>query len=157
MVMGHAELREGEMIADLPDREHDAGLWLIGRVRTPWISREECPRQGDAVNGPLCRIELDEIWHPALDGIQQHETLQILYWMHQGRRDLLRQSPRSDGATRGTFSLRSPLRPNPVASSIVTLVGVEGGILTVRGLDCVDGTPLVDIKPEHRPEKALCP
>ncbi|PKP63675.1 MAG: tRNA (N6-threonylcarbamoyladenosine(37)-N6)-methyltransferase TrmO, partial [Alphaproteobacteria bacterium HGW-Alphaproteobacteria-8] len=67
------------------------------------------------------------------------------------RRDLVRQSPRRDGATVGTFALRSPVRPNPIASSVVTLVAVEGDTLVVRGLDCVDGTPLIDIKPEACP------
>src|SRR3546814_15724659 len=67
--------------------------------------------------------------------------------MHRSRRDLVRQSPASDGRTRGTFTLRSPLRPNPIAASIVRLEGVEGTTLLVRGLDCVDGTPLPDVKP----------
>lgn len=157
MTMGRSALREGEVTIELPTRPHDAGLWFIGHIRTPWTSRDECPRQGDAAEGPLCRIELDREWVPALDGVGQNERLQILYWMHDGRRDLLRQSPRSDGTTRGTFSLRSPMRPNPVASSMVTLVSVEGNILTVRGLDCIDGTPLIDIKPEFCPVKAPAP
>lgn len=155
--MTESDLRPGEVTADLPTRQHDAGLWFIGRIRTPWTSRSACPRQGDRVDGPLCRIEVDAEWLPALDGVEKHEQLQILYWMHEGRRDLIRQSPRSDGRTAGTFSLRSPLRPNPVASSVVTLVRVEGCILTVRGLDCVDGTPLIDIKPAHKTGKPPCP
>jgi tRNA (Thr-GGU) A37 N-methylase len=67
--------------------------------------------------------------------------------MDQARRDIVRQSPKSDGNTRGTFSLRSPVRPNPIASSVVRLVGREDSALLVRGLDCLDGTPLIDIKP----------
>lgn len=70
--------------------------------------------------------------------------------MHEARRDLLTQSPRG-GATLGTFALRSPVRPNPIALSRVRLEGVEGGTLLVRGLDCLDGTPLVDIKPFRCP------
>jgi len=69
--------------------------------------------------------------------------------MHEARRDLVLQSPKSDGNTQGTFSLRSPVRPNPIASAIITLVGVEGPELLVRGLDCIDGTPLIDVKPEY--------
>lgn len=157
MAMGNSELRQGEVIAELPTREHDAGLWFIGQIRTPWTARADCPRQGDIVEGPLCRIELDTQWLPALDGVEQHKRLQILYWMHEGRRDLLWQSARSDGSTRGTFAIRSPLRPNPVASSVVELIGIEGNILTVRGLDCLDGTPLIDIKPEHRLGQPPCP
>jgi tRNA (Thr-GGU) A37 N-methylase len=49
--------------------------------------------------------------------------------------------------TRGTFALRSPMRPNPIGTSIVNLIGMEGATLLVRGLDCLDGTPLIDLKP----------
>lgn len=150
MSTAKSDLRAGETVTELPARDHDAGLWFIGRIRTPWTTRSDCPRQGDAVDGPLCRIELDEQWLPALDGIEKQDLLQILYWMHEGRRDLLRQSPRADCRTVGTFALRSPMRPNPVASSVVALVGIEGRTLAVRGLDCIDGTPLIDIKPVHK-------
>ena len=88
-----------------------------------------------------------ELWVAALDGIERHDRLEVLYWMHEARRDLVRQSPRSGGST-GTFALRSPVRPNPIATSLVRLVAVEGACLLVRGLDCLDGTPLLDIKPD---------
>ena len=68
--------------------------------------------------------------------------------MDQARRDLVLQTPFGK-ATTGTFALRSPVRPNPIASSIVELVAIEGTNLQVRGLDCVDGTPLLDLKPER--------
>jgi tRNA-Thr(GGU) m(6)t(6)A37 methyltransferase TsaA len=106
------------------------------------------PRQGRH-DGPLCRIEVFEPWRAALDGVAQYERLEVLYWLHLSRRDLVLQSPASDGTVRGAFSLRSPVRPNPIGSSIVTLVGVDGAGLTVRGMDCVDGTPLLDIKPDR--------
>ena len=67
--------------------------------------------------------------------------------MDKARRDLVLQSPRHCATQRGTFALRSPVRPNPIAASVVKLVKVEGTRLTVIGLDCLDGTPLVDIKP----------
>jgi tRNA-Thr(GGU) m(6)t(6)A37 methyltransferase TsaA len=66
--------------------------------------------------------------------------------MDQARRDLVVQVPRH-GARRGTFALRSPVRPNPIAMSVVRLVNVDGTRLSVIGLDCLDGTPLIDIKP----------
>jgi tRNA-Thr(GGU) m(6)t(6)A37 methyltransferase TsaA len=141
------EIRTGEVAID-PPAPTDAGLVFIGRIHTPRTDRLKCPRQGRA-DGPACRIEIFEPWLPALDGIAQFERLEILYWLHLSRRDLVRQSPASDGNTRGTFSLRSPVRPNPIGSSIVTLVSVEADGLTVRGLDCLDGTPLIDIKPDR--------
>ena len=100
-------------------------------------------------DGPICRIEVSEPWVTGLDGIEAFERLEVLYWLHQSRRDLVRQSPGNDGATRGTFTIRSPVRPNPIGTSIVTLVNREGPALNVRGLDCVDGTPLLDLKPDR--------
>lgn len=143
-------IRPGEVAIDLPGTA-DAAVYFIGRLRTPWRSRAECPRRGDPDDGPLCTVEILPPWQDALAGIGRHEKLQLLYWMHLARRDLVAQSPKSDGTTFGTFALRSPVRPNPIASSIVRLVSVEGAKLMVRGLDCVDQTPLVDIKPEYCP------
>jgi tRNA-Thr(GGU) m(6)t(6)A37 methyltransferase TsaA len=147
---GRGELRAGEISVAAPDVA-DAGLYFIGHIATPWKTRDECPRRGD-LTGPLCRIEVDERWRAALAGIERHRRLQVLYWMHLARRDLVLQNPRGEGTTHGTFALRSPLRPNPIASSIVALERVEGRTLYVRGLDCIDGTPLLDLKPEHCPK-----
>ncbi|MTH34297.1 tRNA (N6-threonylcarbamoyladenosine(37)-N6)-methyltransferase TrmO [Paracoccus limosus] len=138
-------LRPHELAVETP-QGFDAGLWFIGRIRTPWTRRGDCPHRGDAEAGPDCRIELSPRWQVALTGIEAHERLQILYWMDQARRDLVLQNPKFGAGATGTFALRSPVRPNPVASSVVRLLAVEGTVLTVRGLDCLDGTPLIDIK-----------
>ena len=126
-------------------------LAFIGRIETPWHDRAACPRQGDRAAGPLCRIHVDAIWAQALDGIEAHAELQVLYWMHEARRDLVRLAPRShtlgDHPIRGPFALRAPTRPNPIASSVVTLVARDATVLTVRGLDCINDTPLLDLKP----------
>lgn len=145
--MQENEIRPGE-VATTPPVATDAGLVYIGRIRTPWKSREETPRQGRR-DGPTCEIELFEPWLPVLAGIDDFEQLEILYWLHLSRRDLLLQSPADDGKTRGTFSIRSPIRPNPIGTSVVTLIQREGRFLLVRGLDCLDGTPLIDLKPER--------
>lgn len=141
------DIRPGEVAVELPPAM-DAGLYFIGRIRTPWQRRADCPRRG-APDGPVCRLEIDPRWAQALEGVADCPRLQVLYWMHEARRDLMLQSPRHDGTTRGTFSLRSPVRPNPIASSVVDLVGVEGLAVLVRGLDCLDGTPLLDLKPDR--------
>lgn len=140
-------LRPGETAIDLPERA-DAHLVFIGRIRTPFATRLDCPRQGQH-DGPLCRIEVDATWHDALAGLDRYGHVEVLYWMHRARRDLVTQSPKANGLTTGTFSLRSPLRPNPIATAVCVLVGVEPGVLLARGLDCLDGTPLLDLKP-HR-------
>ena len=131
----------------LPER-YDAGVYFIGIIRTPWRTRGECPRRGGP-DGPICSIEVDPRWHEALTGLTAPRRIQVLYWMHQARRDLVLQTPFHTGVTSGTFALRSPVRPNPVASSFVDLVSIEDGTLRVRGLDCLDGTPLIDLKPDH--------
>jgi tRNA (adenine37-N6)-methyltransferase len=143
----HDATRPGEIEAPLPGRT-DARVVFIGTIRTPFRTRDDCPRQGKP-EGPLCRIELHDQWKPALKGIERFGRIEVLYWMHQARRDLILQSPKSNGETFGTFALRSPVRPNPIATSMVELVAVEDGVLVVRGLDCVDGTPLVDLKPDR--------
>lgn len=126
----------------------DAVLRFIGSIRTPWADRGDCPRQG-RLDGPECRLVLDPVWHEALKGLEGYEMIEVLYWLDRSRRDLIRQSPRSDGTTIGTFALRSPVRPNPIGTSLVRLMRIEGGTLFVRGLDCLDGTPLLDIKPDR--------
>ena len=142
-----SDIRPGEVQVDLPVGS-DADIRFIGRIRTPWTDRRDCPRQG-TLDGPECVVEVFEPWVPALDGIETYEIIEVLYWLDKSRRDLVTQSPKSDGRTTGTFALRSPVRPNPIGLSRVRLVRREMAALIVRGLDCLDGTPLVDIKPDR--------
>ena len=139
------DIRPGEIAVTLPDT-FDAGVYFIGRIRTPWKTRDECPknaRESDAV----CTIEVYERWAQALTAIETCTHLLVLYWMNQARRDLVLQAPRHYNEPRGTFALRSPVRPNPIAASVVPLLKVDGTRLSVVGLDCLDGTPLLDLKP----------
>ncbi|HZK90529.1 MAG TPA: tRNA (N6-threonylcarbamoyladenosine(37)-N6)-methyltransferase TrmO [Stellaceae bacterium] len=144
--MSDSDLRPGEMAVELPPQT-DAGIYFIGTIRTPWKTRRECPKRG-SLDGPICTIVIDERWRQGLTGLGGQGRIQVLYWMHRARRDLVLQTPFQQ-ETRGTFALRSPVRPNPIASSTVELVAVNGASLQVRGLDCLDGTPLIDLKPEH--------
>ncbi len=155
LMADRTEIRPGESTLALPE-ETDAQVYFLGRIRTPWAERRDCPRGGD-LEGPLCTIEIAEPFRPALAGIGRHEFLQVLYWMHQARRDLATQAPHGATTSPGTFSLRSPIRPNPIASSVVRLVEVHPDRLVVRGLDCVDGTPLIDLKPDVCPNAASKP
>jgi tRNA-Thr(GGU) m(6)t(6)A37 methyltransferase TsaA len=138
-------IRPGEVAVELPGA-FDAGVYFIGRIRTPWTERGSCPknsRESDAV----CTIDVDPRYAQALTGVETCTHLLVLYWMDKARRDLVIQSPRHYADSRGTFALRSPVRPNPVAASVVRLVAIEGCKLSVVGLDCLDGTPLIDLKP----------
>ncbi len=101
--------------------------------------------------------EVFEPWVRALQGLAQYERVEVIYWLHLSRRDLVLQSPANDGAVRGTFSLRSPVRPNPLGTAVARLVGIEGAVVLVRGLDCLDGTPLLDLKPDRATFTPLAP
>lgn len=149
------EIRDGEVAVDMPDAS-DAGLIFIGRIRTPWTTRLETPRQGRH-DGPVCRLEIFEPWVAAIKGVDFYTNLEVIYWLHQSRRNLVLQSPKNNNTTRGTFSLRSPVRPNPIGTSVVKLEGVEGNTILVRGLDCLDGTPLLDVKPDRCEFTPLAP
>jgi tRNA-Thr(GGU) m(6)t(6)A37 methyltransferase TsaA len=138
-------LREGEIAVALP-AAFDASLYYIGRIRTPWKRREDCPknpRESDAV----CTVEVDPRWVEGLSGLETVSHVLLLYWMDKARRDLVLQSPRHYTERRGTFALRSPARPNPIAASVARLLRIDGNTLSVVGLDCLDNTPLIDIKP----------
>jgi tRNA-Thr(GGU) m(6)t(6)A37 methyltransferase TsaA len=129
-------LRPGERTVAPPEK-FDAGIIFIGRIRTPWRERARCPHRG-SLDGPPCRIEIFDPWRDALRGVEDLPRLEVFYWLHESRRDLVLQTP-----------LRSPVRPNPIGTSVVALDGIEDGTLLVRGLDCLDGTPLIDLKPER--------
>lgn len=141
-------IRPHEVTTDAP-LPADATLAFIGHIETPWTRREDCPRQGDRDTGPECTILVADPWAPALAGIEACPSLDILYWFHLSRRDLVLQNPGHGDSARGTFSLRSPIRPNPIGLSPVRLIRRDGNRLIVRGLECVSGTPLIDIKPDR--------
>ena len=140
-----SDVRPGEVAVELP-AGFDAGIYFIGRIHTPFKTRQDCPRntaQSDAVG----RVEVDPRYAAGLKDLQLHSHVILLYWMDQARRDLVEQVPGHLDRARGTFAIRSPVRPNPIALAVVELVGIEGSTLTVRHVDCIDGTPLLDIKP----------
>lgn len=138
--------RPGEVAVALPVA-FDNGLYFIGTIHTPWRTRAECPKNPRESKGAVCTIELDQRYAAGLAGIEAFTHIVVLYFMDQARRDLITQVPRHMGVARGTFALRSPVRPNPIALSVAKLLKVEGNRLSVAGIDCLDGTPLLDIKP----------
>lgn len=139
--------RDGEEAIALPEQA-DAGLHFIGRIRTPWTRRGACPKNG-LQSDAICTVAVDPPYAPGLQNVEGASHLILLYWMDRAERGLLVQCPRHADGSRGTFSLRSPARPNPIALSVVELLSRDGATLTVRGLDCLDGTPLLDIKPYY--------
>lgn len=123
-------------------------LQPIGRLRTPFATLADCPRNGHALDpAPDCIAELDPAFAPGLQDIDGFDHLILLYWLGP-QPDLLRIVPRRDGREHGVFATRTPVRPNPIGLSVVRFLGRDGpGRLRVRHLDCRDGTPLLDIKP----------
>ncbi|EAV43474.1 virR [Stappia aggregata IAM 12614] len=142
-----SDIRPHEVSVAIPEPD-DARLFFIGRIHTPFKERKDCPRQG-SVDGPECRIEIFDPWVPALQGLEQYDRVELLYWLDKARRDLVVQNPAHSEKTFGTFALRSPVRPNPIGTVVAKLVSVDGSTLVVRGLDCLDGTPLIDLKPDR--------
>jgi len=123
----------------------------IGVVRSPLTDRASAPKQGDE-GAPDAWLELDERVADGLDGIEAGDELIVLTWLHRAARDVLRVRPRDDPARpeRGVFSTRSPDRPNPIGLHRVRVLEVQGTRLHVGGLEALDGTPVVDLKPVLR-------
>jgi tRNA (adenine37-N6)-methyltransferase len=121
----------------------------IGHIETPWATTAECPRNGRQLDPPpLCRVVVAAEYRAGLAGLDSFSHLILLYWMHQGGPTELVLTPRFASAPRGVFATRAPIHPNPISLSVVRFEGfAEPGVLLVRNLDCVSGTPLVDIKP----------
>ena len=112
----------------------------IGVVRSPYRTPLDAPRQGEFA-GIEARVELDERYAEGLEGIEPGERLLIVWWAHEADRAMLAR-PGSDGV----FRMRTPHRPNPVCLSEVEVIAREGPALRVRGLEAIDGTPVIDIK-----------
>ena len=142
-----SDVRPGEVAVALP-LQPDAGVFFIGTIRTPWRSRAECPKRGSP-DGPVCSIVVDERWR-----------LRSRVWPVTGASRFSTGciSPGAIWCCRRRFAAERPPAPLPCArrcgrirshprSSM--LVAVTDATVEVRGLDCLDGTPLIDIKPER--------
>lgn len=127
----------------------------IGTIRTGFLRLDQCPPMGRH-NLDESIVELFEDYAEALQNIELVSHLHILYWYHEAVRDKLLRRPANDGSPqRGVLASRSPHRPNPIALSVVRLIAREGNVLRVSGLDCLDGTPLLDIKPYSPPDDSI--
>jgi tRNA-Thr(GGU) m(6)t(6)A37 methyltransferase TsaA len=124
----------------------------VGYVRSEIVHRAQAPRQGRDASSRAW-IEILSQYREALVGIEQWSQLLVICWMHLAERDTLVVRPRGDvrEPLTGVFATRSPARPNPVSVYTVELYSIEGTMLYVGGIDAVDGTPVLDIKPHvHR-------
>jgi len=127
----------------------DFALTPIGSISTPWPTIADCPRNGRQSDpAPVCSVRVFEPFVPGLLGLKGMSHLILIYWLDQAKSHQLVFTPPFDTEPRGVFATRGPRRPNPIGLSVVQFDGFDGpDRLLVRFLDCVDGTPLLDIKP----------
>ena len=122
-------------------------LYCIGVVHGDITTLDEAPKNY-SISEHIGILEIDPRYAEGLDGIEAGATIVVLFWLHRSARDVLKVYPRGDlsRGLSGVFATRSPVRPNPIALSELTVLAVAGNRLQVRGLDVLDGTPIIDIK-----------
>jgi len=149
--MYSARPKEIVLPVDPAQTADDARLVFIGHIETPWTTREDCPKNLRIARerGKPAVVHVDDTWRQGLTGLEDYRHIVLLYWMHEARRDIILQQPRHSLEPSGTFALRSPVRPNPIALATVELTRLDAaeGRLEIDAIDCLNGTPLIDIKP----------
>ncbi len=123
-------------------------LIRVATVESPLKERAAAPKQGDE-GAPEATIVFEAGFVPAIDGIAPGDELLLLTWLDRASRDVLAVHPRGDVSRpeMGVFATRSPDRPNPIGLHRVTVLEVDGRRMRVSGLEALDGTPVVDVKP----------
>ena len=151
--MSDTEQRTGEVALpfDPTETADDASVIFIGNIRSSWKTRAECPKNMAQARerGRAATIEIDKACRPGLNGLKKFSHAIVIYWMQEARRDLIVLKPNHKPDPTGVFALRSPVRPNPIAIATVRIVDVDqaAGRITIDAIDCLDCTPLLDIKP----------
>jgi len=135
------------------EKVRDAGeqLVFIGHIETPYATPADCPYTINP-GGPECRIVVHPKYAAGLTGLEVGGRILVLYWLDKASRSKPLVAERRSGNVAGAFAARTPHRPNPIAAAVLLIDGIDGAVLKVRGLDCVSGTPLIDIKPAMRAE-----
>ncbi len=123
-------------------------LRAIGRVVSPLLARGDAPRQADEGAPEAVLVFTDDVV-AGLRTLRPGEEVIVLTWLHEAARDVLEVHPRGDldRPREGVFNTRSPDRPNPIGLHRVTIRSVAGPRVEVSGLEAIDGTPIVDLKP----------
>jgi len=119
----------------------------IGVIHTPFKKTEGMPIQPPGASGVKGTAEVFEEYRAGLKDLDGFSHIVLLYHFHRSRGFNLHVVPFMDSKTRGLFSTRAPKRPNPIGLSVVRLDRIDGGVLHIRNVDILDGTPLLDIKP----------
>jgi tRNA-Thr(GGU) m(6)t(6)A37 methyltransferase TsaA len=119
----------------------------IGTIHTPFSRVEGMPIQPPGAVGVRGTVEVLPQYEEGLDDLEGFSHIILLYVFHRAEGFDLHVTPFMDSAERGVFATRAPRRPNPIGLSVVRLIRAEGTVLDVEGVDVLDGTPLLDIKP----------
>lgn len=119
----------------------------IGIIHTPFTDLEGMPIQPAGAAGMAGTVELFEVYRDGIKDLDGFSHIILLYYFHRSRGFSLHVIPFMDSEPRGLFATRAPKRPNPIGLSVVRLDKIENGILYIRNVDILDGTPLLDIKP----------
>ena len=119
----------------------------IGVIRSPHTVFDKTPIQPVFAGGFEGRVEVDDEFAPGLTDIEGFSHLYLVYHLHEVGPTRLMTKPFLQDVERGIFATRAPWRPNPIGISVVELVRREGNVLVIDGVDVLDGTPLLDIKP----------
>jgi tRNA-Thr(GGU) m(6)t(6)A37 methyltransferase TsaA len=120
----------------------------VGRVESSLTDRASAPKQGDE-GAPPARIVFVPEFREAARDLRAGDEVLVLTWLDQGNRDVLSVHPRGNASRpiTGVFATRSPDRPNPIGLHAVRIEAVEEDAITVEGLEAIDNTPVLDIKP----------
>lgn len=119
----------------------------IGIVKSPYKSREDAPFQGSHAPETKMKIEIFEEFRDGLGDFAGTSHIIVLLWFDQAERNRLTAKPPWTDTIKPVFTTRSPSRPNPVGLDIAKIISVRDGVITVSGMDAIEGTPVVDIKP----------
>jgi len=127
----------------------------IGVIRSPYKTVENMPVQTSASKDIEAEIEIFEDYIEGISDLEGFSHIYLIFFLNMVRETKLRVIPFLDTVERGIFATRSPARPNPVGLSLVELVSVNKNVLKIRGVDMLDGTPVIDIKP-YVPDFEIC-
>ncbi|HJJ43729.1 MAG TPA: tRNA (N6-threonylcarbamoyladenosine(37)-N6)-methyltransferase TrmO [Methanocorpusculum sp.] len=122
----------------------------VGIVHSPFNVAADAPKQGIFTDKPS-RITIYEKYREGLSGLSAGDKVFILCWFDRADRDILKVQPHGHGKgeMRGVFSTRAPVRPNPISLTLVTIISINDLVITVKGLEALDNTPVLDIKPYY--------
>ena len=119
----------------------------IGEIRTPYQDTQNMPIQPAGAAETQGRVVVDQEYAQGLADLDGFSHIILLYYFHRSQGFALTVRPFLDKREHGLFATRAPRRPNPIGLSVVALERMEGNVLHVRGVDLLDHTPLLDIKP----------